>query len=209
MSQLSVLIIDDDRDVGDMLRETLAFEGHRAVHCTTAEQALDLIRHDDPGFHVVVLDLLLHGPPGTGPSGTGPTGLDLLPKIRELDDDIAVIILTGYPSVETASASISHEISAYLSKPYEAEALREALARIARKKGLVTRNEAALLQAIGHNIRELRKKRGLTLRQLAKRTGLSVSLLSQIEREPPASISSLYKIATALDVKLTALFGDF
>ena len=53
-------------------------------------------------------------------------------------------------------------------------------------------------------------KRGLTLKQLARRTRLSVSLLSQIERaESSASVSSLFKIATALDVKLTALFGEF
>ena len=43
-----------------------------------------------------------------------------------------------------------------------------------------------------------------------KRAGLSVSLLSQIERaESSASVSSLYKIANALDVRIIELFGDF
>ncbi|MCA9559891.1 MAG: helix-turn-helix transcriptional regulator, partial [Myxococcales bacterium] len=50
----------------------------------------------------------------------------------------------------------------------------------------------------------------LTLKQLARRTGLSVSLLSQIERaESSASVSSLYKIAVALGVRLTVLFGEY
>jgi two-component system OmpR family response regulator len=45
---------------------------------------------------------------------------------------------------------------------------------------------------------------------MARRTGLSVSLLSQIERaESSASISSLYKIAIALDARIRDLFGDY
>jgi transcriptional regulator with XRE-family HTH domain len=53
-----------------------------------------------------------------------------------------------------------------------------------------------------------RKKRTLTLKQLAKRTGLSVSLLSQIERaESSASVTSLYKIAHALKIRLPELFA--
>ena len=63
---------------------------------------------------------------------------------------------------------------------------------------------------IGETIRSLRKERGLTLKQMARRTGLSVSLLSQIERaESSASIGSLYKIASSLEVPIRELFGDF
>ena len=52
------------------------------------------------------------------------------------------------------------------------------------------------------------RPRTLTLKQLAKRTGLSVSLLSQIERaESSASVTSLYKIAHALKIRLTELFA--
>ena len=45
---------------------------------------------------------------------------------------------------------------------------------------------------------------------MARRTNLSVSLLSQIERaESSAIVSSLFKVATALDVRLTDLFGGY
>jgi transcriptional regulator with XRE-family HTH domain len=63
---------------------------------------------------------------------------------------------------------------------------------------------------IGESIRSLRKEKELTLKQMSRRTGLSVSLLSQIERaESSASLSSLYKIAAALDVRVQDLFGDY
>ena len=114
------------------------------------------------------------------------------------------------PTLESASASIEHEVSAYIQKPIEGEQLREAIARIAKKKGLVLRREDELHAAIGRQIRHLRNTRGLTLKQMARRTNLSVSLLSQIERaESSASVSSLYKVATALDVPLTDLFGGY
>jgi DNA-binding NtrC family response regulator len=138
------------------------------------------------------------------------SGLDLLAQIRAVDDDIAVIILTGYPSLETASASIQHDVSAYIHKPFTAQEFRDIIARIAKKKGLVLRREDELHATIGRQIRDLRKARGLTLKQMARRTNLSVSLLSQIERaESSASVSSLFKVATALDVRLTDLFGGY
>jgi DNA-binding NtrC family response regulator len=151
-------------------------------------------------FHVCILDLMM----------PKLSGIDLLTQIRKVDDDIAVIILTGYPSLESATASIEHEVSAYIRKPFSIDEFREAISRIAKKKGLVLRREDELHMTIGRNIRELRKARGLTLKQMSRRTKLSVSLLSQIERaESSASVSSLFKVATALDVRITELFGEF
>src|SRR4051794_17061591 len=151
-------------------------------------------------YHVVILDLMM----------PKLSGMDLLGQIRKADDDIAVIIFTGNPSLETAKGSIEHEVSAYISKPFDTDEFRDVLARIAKKKGLVLRREDELHQTIGRHIREARKLRGLTLKQMSRRTNLSVSLLSQIERaESSASVSSLFKVATALDVRITELFGDF
>src|SRR5215472_5840127 len=79
-----------------------------------------------------------------------------------------------------------------------------------RKKGLARTPEEQLHRVIGDTIRNLRKEKDLTLKQMSRRTGLSVSLLSQIERaESSASISSLYKIAIALESRIQDLFGEF
>jgi DNA-binding NtrC family response regulator len=196
--QLSVLVVDDDPDVCEYLKDFLVADGHGVRVCNDSTQAVPALREAD--FHVVVLDLMM-------PSLSG---IDLLERIREVDDDIAVIILTGYPSLETAQSSIRHDVSAYIRKPFQAKEFREAIERIAKKKGLVLRREDELHATIGRNIRELRKARALTLKQMARRTDLSVSLLSQIERaESSASVSSLFKVATALDVRITELFGEY
>jgi DNA-binding NtrC family response regulator len=197
-SKLSVLVIDDDQDIREYLQDFLNAEGYEVT--TLGDPTLAVERIRDEVFHLVVLDLMM----------PKISGLDLLQSIRAVDDDIAVIILTGHPSLETASASIQHEVSAYIHKPFTPQEFRDVIMRIAKKKGLVLRREDELHAAIGRQIRDLRKARGLTLKQMARRTNLSVSLLSQIERaESSASVSSLFKVATALDVRLTDLFAGY
>ena len=196
--QLNILVVDDDPDVCEYLQDFLTSEGYSVTVVNDPTRALESLKDDE--YHVVVLDLMM----------PKLNGIDLLEQIRQVDDDIAVIILTGYPSLETATSSIEHDISAYIRKPFTINEFREAILRIAKKKGLILRREDELHATIGRSIRELRKARGLTLKQMSRRTKLSVSLLSQIERaESSASVSSLFKVATALDVRITELFGAF
>ena len=77
-------------------------------------------------FHLVVLDLMM----------PKISGLDLLEQIRKVDNDVAVVIFTGYPSLETARASMKLDARAYLKKPFNPEEFRDVVARDAKKKGL-------------------------------------------------------------------------
>jgi DNA-binding NtrC family response regulator len=198
MAQLSLLVVDDDKDVCEYLEDFLVHDGYKVQSINDPTLAVEELKRSE--FHVVILDLMM----------PKLNGIDLLSQIRKVDGDVAVIILTGYPSLESATASIEHDVSAYIKKPFSIDEFREVLVRIAKKKGLVLRKEDELHITIGRNIRELRKARSLTLKQMSRRTNLSVSLLSQIERaESSASVSSLFKVATALDVKITDLFGDY
>ena len=198
MPQLNILVVDDDQDVCEYLQDFLVSEGYSVNVVNDPTRTLDVMKTAE--HHVVVLDLMM----------PKLNGIDLLHQIRQADDDIAVIILTGYPSLETATSSIEHDVSAYIKKPFSINEFRDAITRIAKKKGLILRREDELHATIGRSIRELRKARSLTLKQMSRRTNLSVSLLSQIERaESSASVSSLFKVATALDVKITDLFGTF
>ncbi|MDY0001105.1 MAG: response regulator [Polyangia bacterium] len=198
MAQLSLLVVDDDKDVCEYLEDFLVHDGYKVRSINDPTTALEELKNSE--YHVVILDLMM----------PKLNGIDLLSQIRRVDGDVAVVILTGYPSLESATASIEHDVSAYIKKPFSIDEFREVLLRIAKKKGLVLRKEDELHITIGRNIRDMRKTRGLTLKQMSRRTNLSVSLLSQIERaESSASVSSLFKVATALDVKITDLFGDY
>lgn len=195
---IRILVVDDDEDVCDYLVMVLEKEGYHATAITDPRDTVAAMRRDD--YHLVILDLMMPGMEGT----------EVLQEIRRVDDDVAVIIFTGYPSMDTAIRSLQHQASDYLKKPFRVDEFKEAVHRTLLRKGLAVDPEGALHRMIGGSIRTLRKERGLTLKQLSRRTGLSVSLLSQIERaESSASVSSLHKIARALRVKLTALFGEY
>ena len=195
---IRILIIDDDKDICEYMQLLLTQSGYDVTAETDARAALDLLKEEE--FHVVILDIMM----------PELNGMELLEKIRDFDSDIAIIIFTGYPSVDTAVTSMKYNVSDYIKKPFDVDEFNQMLEKILREKGLLTDPEEQLLATIGKNIRRMRKDRSLTLKQMSRRTGLSVSLLSQIERaESSASVSSLFKLARALDVKLTELFGDY
>ncbi len=195
---LKVLVVDDDQAICEFMETFLAKDGFQVETLSDPVEAPEAVKVG--GFHMVVLDLMM---PEMG-------GVEVLEKIRKVDSDVAVVIFTGYPSLDTAVRSMKLDAVDYLRKPFNPDEFRAVIDRVMRKKGLLRTPEESLHRVIGETIRGLRKDRGLTLKQMARRTGLSVSLLSQIERaESSASISSLYKIAVALDVPIRELFGDY
>ena len=197
-SQVGILIVDDDKEICDYMETFLAKDGFAVKTLTSPQDAVQEVRTGK--YHLVILDLMM----------PKIDGIELLKQIRKVDTDIAVIIFTGYPSLETAVASMKLDVVDYIKKPFNPEEFRIVIERVMKRKGLARSPEEELHKVIGSTIRFLRKERGLTLKQMARRTSLSVSLLSQIERaERSASISSLYKVSISLDTKITRLFGNF
>jgi two-component system OmpR family response regulator len=198
VQSIRVIVIDDDTAIRDLLETVLTRDGFEV---TTLDDPLKADAEIRAGrFHLCLLDIMM----------PGQDGIATLQKIRKIDKDLAVVMVTGYPSLDSAVQSMKLDALDYLRKPFTVEELRAVVERVLKKKGLSRTPEEQLHRVIGETIRNLRKERNLTLKQMAKRTGLSVSLLSQIERaESSASISSLYKIAVALDARIQDLFGDF
>ena len=193
-----VLVVDDDEAICEFMETFLAKDGFEVSTLQDPTKAPEAVKNE--GYHLVVLDLMM----------PGMDGLQTLEKIRKVDSDVSVVIFTAHPSLETAVQSMKLEAVDYLKKPFNPDEFREVVDRVMRKKGLMRTPEEKLHKVIGGTIRELRKQRGLTLKQMARRTNLSVSLLSQIERaESSASISSLFKVAAALDTRMQDLFGEF
>jgi two-component system OmpR family response regulator len=118
-ARLSVLVIDDDADVREFLRDFLTLEGFEVTTLGDPSFAIEWIRHDI--FHLILLDLMM----------PKIYGLDLLPQIRAIDENLPVIILCSVPSAETARESIRLGVAAYMSYPFLGADLRDAIARIA------------------------------------------------------------------------------
>jgi two-component system OmpR family response regulator len=192
-----ILIVDDDKAICDFMQSLLEKDGFIVKTLGDPTLVEDEVRQGD--YHVLILDLMM----------PKLDGIEVLKKIRTIDSDIAVVIFTAHPNLDSAVASMKLDAVDYIKKPFNVDEFREVLARVMKKKGLARTPEEQLHKIIGDTIRTMRKEKELTLKQMSRRTGLSISLLSQIERaESSPSISSLYKIAIALDSRIQDLFGN-
>jgi two-component system, OmpR family, response regulator len=192
-----ILIADDDKAICDYMQTLLEKDGFIVKTLSDPTLVEDEIRSGE--YHVLILDVMM----------PKLDGIEVLKRVRTIDTDIAVIMFTAHPNLDTAVASMKLDAVDYIKKPFNVDEFREVLARVMKKKGLARTPEEQLHKIIGDTIRAMRKERELTLKQMSRRTGLSISLLSQIERaESSPSISSLYKIAVALDSKIHDLFGN-
>jgi DNA-binding NtrC family response regulator len=192
---LRVLVVDDDEDVCLYLKRFLTEEGFGVETLMHAPDALEFVRE---GRHqIILLDIRM----------PDMDGVTLLRKLRAIDSDVCVIVMTAYPSVESAVETMKADAFDYLHKPFELEDLRDVIHRAIREKGLVIDADERVNDLIGAKVRELRKERALTLKQLGNKTGLSVSLISQIELgKSAASVSTLHKLSAALGVTMAYLF---
>ncbi len=193
--QLSVLVVDHDEGSNVQIKDVLTTEGYQAEVLNDPEQVVEAVKQGR--YQMVILDV---SPPES-------RGIELLERIRRADSDICVIAMTGLPTVEAAVRTLKNQAFDYLQKPLEVEELRAVVRSAIREKGLLVDLETRLNQIVGKRLREKRSAAQLTLKQLANRTGLSVSLISQIELgKSAASMSTLHKLATALQVRMTYFF---
>ncbi len=195
--EIKILVIDDDKDICDSLKKTLALDGYKIKSISNPKNVLRELKKNT--YHLIILDLKM--PEISGES--------LLKEIRKIDSDIAVIILTAFPSVDSAVQALHNHVFDYVKKPFKINELRDIVRNALKSMMLLLEPEEELNLKVGKKMRELRTENSLTLKQLAERTNLSVSLISQIERaESASSLSSLNKIVTALNISLKELFED-
>ncbi|MBT6049170.1 MAG: response regulator [Candidatus Scalindua sp.] len=194
---INILIVDDDRDICDSLKKLFVIDKYKVKAITNPMHTLRELNKQL--YHLIILDLKMPKIKGE----------DLLREIRKINSDISVIILTAYPSVDSAVQALQSHVFDYIKKPFKINELRDTVRNALRSKMLLLEPEEEMNLKIGKKVRVLRSENRLTLRQLAERTNLSVSLISQIERaERAASISTLNKIVTALNISLKELFED-
>ncbi|HEY5610098.1 MAG TPA: sigma-54 dependent transcriptional regulator [Thermoanaerobaculia bacterium] len=103
----SILIVDDEPSVRDSLRRWFIDDGYEV---STAEGANDaLTRMAERRWDVALVDIRMRGT----------DGIELQRRMREIDPQLAVIIMTGYASVETAVAALKNGAFDYITKPLD------------------------------------------------------------------------------------------
>lgn len=104
----TVLIVEDDADIRDLLTTILATAVDEVLSCIDGQEALDLAasRHLD----LVVLDLALPGPLN---------GLDVLTRLRGSGNRAKTMLLTAYAGADDRAAALAAGADAFVAKPFK------------------------------------------------------------------------------------------
>ncbi len=130
------------------------------------------------------------------------SGEEALAEIRKRWARLCVIVVTGYPSLDSMRQTFKQDVFDYLAKPFSLAELRRCLSQAATSLGLGQRPEDRLRVELGKQIRLARTDHAWTLKDLSEASGVSVSQLSSIERGAHLpSIESMVSIALALGCK--------
>jgi len=106
---LSILIIDDEEILQDVLTSLLRNEGYSTLNATTAQAGLDLLVKEE--VELVLLDLML----------PDMSGIEVLKRIRAEDPDQVVVVITAYSSIEGAIEAMREGAFHYIPKPFKNE----------------------------------------------------------------------------------------
>lgn len=116
----SVLVVDDDPEIGKFMLDCVEWLGHEVEWTIHPYDALELVAKKD--YDIVVTDLIM----------PVMDGLTLLKRIKTLNDDTEIIVITGYGSVENALDCINAGAVDYLVKPFSVEQVQVALVKTIR-----------------------------------------------------------------------------
>jgi len=110
---LDILVVDDERDIRDLVAGVLSDEGYECRTAGDSEAALAAIDQRRPSL--VLLDVWLHGSPMDG--------LEVLDAIKAREPELPVIIFSGHGNIDTAVSAISRGAMDFIEKPFEASRL--------------------------------------------------------------------------------------
>jgi len=119
-----VLVIDDDQSMCEVLESTLKPHGFDVTWRTAPDEALRLLAEED--FAVILTDMSMRQM----------SGVDLCRQVLANREDIPVVVMTAYGSMESAVAAIRAGAYDFVTKPFETEELTLTLERALRHRAL-------------------------------------------------------------------------
>ncbi|MEH3108040.1 MAG: sigma-54 dependent transcriptional regulator [Sphingomonas fennica] len=135
---LDILIVDDERDIRELVAGVLEDEGYSARTAGDSDGALAELTARRPSL--VLLDVWL--------AGSKLDGLEILAEIKRRDPTLPVIVFSGHGTIDTAVAAVRQGAADFIEKPFESERLLHLVAR-ATETDRLRRENAELRQTVG------------------------------------------------------------
>lgn len=119
-----LLLVDDEAGIRQLLRLTLEMDGYQVLEATDGPEAIEVFQKELP--ELALLDVRL----------PGMSGIEVLERLRKMNSDVEVIMITGHGDMEMAIECLRREASNFLIKPVSEELLSLSLKRSMEKLNL-------------------------------------------------------------------------
>jgi len=127
-AQSTLLIVEDEDIMRGILAQLMIEAGFRVLEAATAEEAIDLFAAESPALTITDIEL------------GGMNGIELLDRIKQLDSEALVIMITAYSSVDTAIAALRKGAYDYITKPFINEDILQTARNALRQRDLFREN---------------------------------------------------------------------
>ncbi|MFQ6137462.1 MAG: response regulator [Candidatus Hydrothermarchaeales archaeon] len=118
MSDVNILIVEDDPQMLEGLTESLAEEGYEITSVLTGKEAIEKVKKED--FDVVLTDLVM----------PGLDGMDVLKEVKRTKPRTHVVMITAFATIENAVDAMKNGASDYISKPFKIAEVQTAIKRL-------------------------------------------------------------------------------
>ncbi|GAB7387869.1 sporulation initiation phosphotransferase Spo0F [Bacillaceae bacterium] len=117
MKPKKVLVVDDQYGIRVLLHEVFGKEGYETYQAANGKQALEIVQKENPDL--VILDMKI----------PGMDGLEILKKIKKVNADIKVIMMTAYGELDMIKEATELGALTHFTKPFDIDELREVVNR--------------------------------------------------------------------------------
>ncbi|UCE22850.1 MAG: sigma-54-dependent Fis family transcriptional regulator [Candidatus Aminicenantes bacterium] len=124
----TIHIIDDEPIIHEVLGDLLTSEGYAVANSSNGEEALE--KHSSQSFELILLDLLM----------PGLDGIEVLKRLKKINPQSIIIIITAYASVESAISAMKMGAFDYIQKPFKHDELLLTVERAIEHKKLQEEN---------------------------------------------------------------------
>jgi DNA-binding NtrC family response regulator len=124
----TVLVVDDEEIMREILETLLKREGYDVRLASSGEEGLDLAR--SVPFDAAIVDIMM----------PGINGIETLDELKRIDEDLAVLIITAYASVESAISAMKNGAFDYITKPFKNDEVLVVMRNALERRRLVHEN---------------------------------------------------------------------
>jgi len=116
-----VLVVDDEKNIRDLLRMTLTKAGYEVLEAEDGAKAVEILRQDDNPLMVDVITCDIRMPKMNG--------VEAIAFFRKEFPSVPVVVITGFPETELAVSLLKQGVSDYVPKPVESQKLLAVVAK--------------------------------------------------------------------------------